>query len=528
MGAPSFSELQSAGAKFGLSDAELQQGLNAFASWHQNRFGGGFTNTSSAGAIVNGAVQNALNARANPAFYSQPWTSWEGGGPQGTALNYAATPERIAAHRADEIYGLLQAEKAAAAQANPWDIAAGGTRGIGGSNGNIFTAFGNNQWTEAEMRSLSSMFAANGKNGADLKTAIAGLNSGDMTWWGPQAYIQALGTAIGADPAPYMDQTAFNREQKASADAGNAAQAKMGGLGESIPIVLAVGGLALGFAAASGAFAAGAAAGEAGAAAGGWVSAEGGAGYLGGLAADSAALGAAAGAGAVTPLVDAGTGAIAGDAGTAAATGLATPTANTGGILVGNNGLLGSTGNALADAALNSGGQSIIKSTIMGGDDPLKSGVIGAITGGFGSVISEYIDTGSSVVDSAVRGGIGGGVGTALAGGDVLNGIITGAGAGVAGNIVGGEVANATDSSTLGTLAGTVASTVAGGVINSALTDTTGSAAATNVTNATNTADAGPASNAGVKFNVIEPALGPTSRTTNWDGTRLSTRGVPQ
>lgn len=333
-----------------------------------------------------------------------------------------------------------------------------------------------------------------------------------------QAYLQGLGRVAGIGNAPlneWMTSTGNTDSKIAQLDAGYAdakgksdAAAKPDIAGFVTPMAV-IGGAALGFGALTGALGAGA-----GAAGAGWVSAEGGAAYAGGLAADAA-------------VGSTGAGLIGGANGIE--TGLTTTggiqSANTGGMLVGSNGVLGSTGNAIADAALNSAGQSAIKSTITGGD-PLKSGAVGLVTGGFGSLVAPYLpDTGSSVGNAAVSGAVSGAVGAGVTGGDIGTGALIGAGAGAAGSAVGGTVAGLTGSGVAGGIAGSVAGTVAGGLINGALAPDGSSTAVppASVTPPTVT----PTPSGSLGFSSVLPQFQDVSRRDMGWGARLSSMGVP-
>jgi len=123
----------------------------------------------------------------------------------------------------------------------------------------------------------------------------------------------------------------------------------------------------------------------------------------------------------------------------------------TGGALVGNTGLLGSTGNAVGDAVLNGAVRGSVTNAVTG-RDPLTGALTGGITGGMGTV--DISPTGNAIVDNSLRGGLTGAL-TGAVNGDAATGAITGAtgGAirttipGVAGGVVSGYVNTAINSS---------------------------------------------------------------------------------
>jgi len=419
MGAPSFSQIKAAGEKFGLTDAELQQGLNAFSSWHQNRFGGGFTDQSSSAAIINGAIQNALNARADPDLYSKPVSLWEGARPVQNALDYAATPERIKAHAVEDVVMMLYREKAGA---NPFDPTSSNF------GYNLFAGYGGQQgWTDADFRKVGQIVADSGKSLNDFKTALTNRGEGG-SWWGPEATMSYLAGQLGVDPAAYIDQAKLTQEQGKAASTGQNAQAQFGGTDAFMLQGLAV--------------------------------------VLGGALAGTALAGAEA-AGAATAEAGA-TAAAAGDAGFLTAGGVSTPA--TGGMFVGNSGLLGGTGNAIADAALNGAVRGGVTSALTGGD--IGNGLIsGGLSGGISSALPS---TGSMVLDNAARGAVSGGVGAAVNGGDVLTGALAGGAAAGTGTLVRDAVGTNLGGNTLanaaaGGAAGAVGSAIAGGDVTTGL-----------------------------------------------------------
>lgn len=342
------------------------------------------------------------------------------------------------------------------------------------------TRFGGDLTADANTR-LNALGAKYGVGQADWLNALnaAIMNSPhqaqDLENWGPEMYLKQVVTSFknSGDPRgqqvydDYFGTYKAGAEQAQQADVktrndATAAANHSSGLGE-LGTLAALGGLAFGFASALGALGAGGAA--------GWVSAEGGMAYAGGLAADAAA---------------------------------------TGGMFVGSNGIVGGTGNALADAALNNAAQSAIKSTITGGD-PGQSGVLGAVTGGFGAALGPLVNTGSGVVDTAIKGGATGALGATLTGGDPLTGAAVGAGSSVAGGLVNSAVGGGIP----GAVAGQVAGSVVGGLIGSSQSPTvtaTQPAVQPNVTV--------PAGSLG--FGIVVPEFSdPGRRDMQW-GTRLS------
>lgn len=146
---------------------------------------------------------------------------------------------------------------------------------------------------------------------------------------------------------------------------------------------------------------------------------------IGGAALTAMEVGAAAGAGA-----GAAEGAAAGSAAGATA---GTGAAATGGAIVGSSGALGSTGYALADAALNAAAWGSVKgaftAAISGGDvwkGALTGGLTGGITGGLGSAFDGLSISGVPLVDSAIKGAATGGLTAAVSGGDAWKGALTG------------------------------------------------------------------------------------------------------
>lgn len=203
--------------------------------------------------------------------------------------------------------------------------------------------------------------------------------------------------------------------------------------------------------------------------------------------------------------------------------------ADTGGWLVGSNGLISGTGNAIGDSVLNNAGQSVLKSAVTG-EDPLKAAVTGAAGGlisssgilndvsaaltpeGTGQVATTAIQRGVNAagtnllttgdVGTAAEAGLISGVGNYAGGTAAENGanrVVAGAvGGGAAGatnavlqdgNIVegavigaagGGAAGAATELGANSTVANTIGSVV-GGVVGSELADdqtATGGAAA--------------------------------------------------
>lgn len=263
--------------------------------------------------------------------------------------------------------------------------------------------------------------------------------SKDIGWWGEDAMLRALGTGVDAlnPDAAYKgawkaawSQGAENAQQKSLAEKHDANQANQGGDLDDL------GDIALGFAVVLGAGAA--------------------AGAFGG----AAAAGATAEAGA--------TAAAAGDAGFLTAGGVSTPA--TGGMFVGNSGLLGGTGNAIADAALNGAVRGGVTSALTGGD--VGKGLIsGGLSGGISSALPS---TGSVALDNAARGAVSGGVGAAVNGGDVLTGAAAGGAASGVGTLVRDAVGTDLGGNTLanaaaGGAAGAVGSAIAGGDVGTGL-----------------------------------------------------------
>lgn len=252
---------------------------------------------------------------------------------------------------------------------------------------------------------------------------------------------------------------------------------------------------------------------------------------IGGLAAGAGADAAALAAGDAMAGIGAteATAAATAAAETAATSAWAGLPADTGGWLVGSDGLIGSTGNAIGDSVLNNAGQSVLKSAVTG-EDPLKAAVTGA-AGGFisssgvlkdvsaaitpddaGQVATNAISKGvnaagtnlittgdvgtaaeaglisgvgnyaggtaaengaNNVVAGAVGGGAAGATNAVLQDGNIATGLITGAAGG-------GAAGAATELGANSTVANTIGSVV-GGVVGSELADdqtVTGGAAA--------------------------------------------------
>lgn len=293
---------------------------------------------------------------------------------------------------------------------------------------------------------------------------------------------------------------------------------------------------------------------------------------------------------AVAPLVIAGVagasalgwGGLAGTAGEAAAAGALSESAalaaadaaaglipaNTGGMFVGTEGLLGGTGNAIADSALNGAVQSGITSAVTGRDpvqgalsgaaggllgtaglgqqvasgvgatgdagaaitsgvnaaastaastaiaggsfsDILENSLTSGITQGAGSYVSNVLDSGSTAIDRGVGGAVTGGLNAAITGGDVGAGLLTSGLSGAAGGA-------ATDAGYGPEVAG-VAQNVTGGLLNSALQEET----AIQVPAPTTTT---PAPSGGLSFSDIVPQFKDVTRSTEW-GDRLLSAG---
>ena len=117
----------------------------------------------------------------------------------------------------------------------------------------------------------------------------------------------------------------------------------------------------------------------------------------------------------------------------------------TGGSIVGSAGLLGTTGTASFDAALNAAGIGAAKNAAIQFATTGKvnaSGVIGgAIGGGLTSMMPTEI-AGSTILGAAAQGAVSGGVSAAASGGDVLKGALTGGATGAAGSAVKGALAS--------------------------------------------------------------------------------------
>lgn len=424
MGAPSFSAIKAAGEKFGLSDAELQQGLDAFSKWHQSRFGSGFTNTSSEAAIINGAIQNALNFRTDAGWKNWDVKNYEGAGALNNALNYSATPERIAAHRADAIDALATGDwgRTIAAKLNNENP------GFGGD----YRVHSMHNWTPDEIKSLAALAVDTsvGDVNKALQNYLGGIRDAgaDSAWWGPQAVIDNLAKGLGKDSSKYIDPKALAAQQNQIGTNWQENEIRAGQEEDASfnTLVGVLGVTALGFASA--------------------------------LGAPTAAATAEAGA----------TAAAAGDAGFLTAGGVSTPA--TGGMFVGNSGLLGGTGNAIADAALNGAVRGGVTSALTGGD--VGKGLIsGGLSGGISSALPS---TGNVALDNAARGAVSGGVGAAVNGGDVLTGAAAGGAASGVGTLVRDAVGTDLGGNTLanaaaGGAAGAVGSAIAGGDVGTGL-----------------------------------------------------------
>lgn len=293
---------------------------------------------------------------------------------------------------------------------------------------------------------LSEVALASNKSWGEIASAIQAQPFDDWLWWGNEARKENILKTLGVDPAPHVNKDLLQQQQASAAATGQAAQAAHGD--NLLGTFVTVAGLGLGFASALGALGAA----EAGAA--GWISAEGGAGFVGGLAADTAALSSAGAS-------------LAGGA-NAIETGLTTSggiqSANTGGMFVGSNGMLGGTGNAIADSVLNGAVRGGVSSALTGGD-PVTGAVSGGISGGFASVLPT---SGIPIVDNAVKGAVSGGVGAAVNGGDIVTGALAGGAAGGAGTAVREAIGTDVGGNTLanaaaGGAAGAIGSAIAGG-----------------------------------------------------------------
>lgn len=225
------SQLDAAKTKFGFTDEELGKGLDAFGQWHTGRFGGGFTNQSSAAAITNSAIQNALNARVQPQFLPEGYdyyapsnrSTWEGGGPIANALNYAASPEQIKAHTVDDVMLMLQREKAGI---NPMDPTSSNF------GYNLFAGYGGQQgWTDQDFQKIAQIVGDSGKSVNDFQNALKNRGEGG-SWWGPEATMSYLTQQFGLDPSKYIDQTRLNQQQATAANTGQAAQNAASGGGD--------------------------------------------------------------------------------------------------------------------------------------------------------------------------------------------------------------------------------------------------------------------------------------------------------
>ena len=242
--------------------------------------------------------------------------------------------------------------------------------------------------------------------------------------------------------------------------------------------------------------------------------------------------------------------------------------ANTGGMFVGTEGLLGGTGNAIADSALNGAVRSGITSAVTGRDpvqgalsgaaggllgtaglgqqvasgvgatgdagaaitsgvnaaastaastaiaggsfsDILENSLTSGITQGAGSYVSNVLDSGSTAIDRGVGGAVTGGLNAAITGGDVGAGLLTSGLSGAAGGA-------ATDAGYGPEVAGVVQN-VTGGLLNSALQEET----AIQVPAPTTTT---PAPSGGLSFSDIVPQFKDVTRSTEW-GDRLFSAG---
>ena len=298
--------------------------------------------------------------------------------------------------------------------------------------------------------------------------------------------------------------------------------------------------------------------------------AAGGFGEVLGLGADALGSGISAGAGGVTGIT-AGAGGVTGITGSVAGlSGGTLAAASTGGLLVGSDGLLGSTGNAIGDQVLNSAGQNAITSAATG-NDPLKGAVQGAVSGligasgvgssvasglgatgdaataitsgvnaalgsgattainggsfsdvltnaatsglaqGAGSYVGNSVDSGSAAIDRGLGGATAGGINAALTGGNIGTGILTGGAAGAAGGL-------ATDLGASPAVAGAVQG-VTGGLINSALQPD----AVVNPPPTTTTTTTPQVSS--ISFSDVIPNFIDAPRSTEWRGNRLIQAG---
>jgi len=241
--------------------------------------------------------------------------------------------------------------------------------------------------------------------------------------------------------------------------------------------------------------------------------------------------------------------------------------ADTGGWLVGSNGLINGTGNAIGDAMLNNAGQSAIKSAITGGDiledaargaagglisssgvlndvsaaltpsdagqvatNAISRGVNAAgtaavtggnpVTAGLTSGIGNYVggtvaETGAPpVMAGAAGGGAAGATGAVLNGGDIANGLITGAAGGGASGLATQVGASPGVASGIGS--------IVGGIVGSELADEQTAAGPTPVGTPAPT----PTPFAGMTFADMLPAeFVNVTRTTDWGSNRLATAG---
>jgi hypothetical protein len=134
----------------------------------------------------------------------------------------------------------------------------------------------------------------------------------------------------------------------------------------------------------------------------------------------------------------------------------------TGGWLVGTQGMFGTTGSAIGDAALNAGLRGAMTSAATG-QDAGKGFIAGAVGGGFGDFIGGGTDYGSVMAKGAVSGL----TGAALNDKDLLKGALggaLGAGAGkLASDLMGNTLGKTGSSTAAGALSGAVNAAVTGG-----------------------------------------------------------------
>jgi hypothetical protein len=366
-------QLQAAMKKFGLSEEEVAAGLDAFGKTTQRVFGTGFTPYSALTAIGNGAIQNALNAKVQPDFLTNPdnWKQWTAETPVANAMNYGMSPEQVTARasseRAANLAGNVKLikDQVSGTQDSFWS---GIGKGYGGAG----------QWTDEAITRLAQLGVDSGLMGSNFIKAVDDVSKAhpnDTAWWGPDAYIQSLATSRGGDPAKYVDAAKLQRDQAQTASVGNKAQADN--------------------------------------TRGSWV---------GDAAKIAGFLGAGIGLGGLSSLSE---GALAsqlaaeGSSGLGAATSVGSSSGFSIPSLLGDNSLTGITsGNPLVDNALTSA----VKTGVTGGD-PLKGGLSSLVTNGLTTALP---DTGIGFIDKTINGAIGGGVGAAVNGGDVGTGITNG------------------------------------------------------------------------------------------------------